>query len=119
MSLERDVENAGAFPPPSVPRWATQYYQSTMKLHIPSRSWELPPGVKTLAANGYEMAYLERGQGIPVVLVHGTLNDYRAWASQMDHFSADCGLRDGLRDNVIRAYPEPVNSAEPCNRGKA
>lgn len=32
------------------------------------------------------MAYLERGQGAPLVLVHGSLSDYRAWALQMEPF---------------------------------
>ncbi len=45
-----------------------------------------------MTANGYEMAHIERGRGVPVVLVHGTLNDYRTWAGQMgclsEHFRA-------------------------------
>jgi esterase len=42
-------------------------------------SWELPAGVKTLEVNGYPLAYTERGSGPTVVLVHGSLNDYRTW----------------------------------------
>lgn len=53
-----------------------------------SRSWKLPYEVKTIEVNGYEMAYLERGQGMPLVLVHGSLSDYRTWALQMEPFSA-------------------------------
>jgi pimeloyl-ACP methyl ester carboxylesterase len=48
---------------------------------------DLPPNVKTLPVDGYEMAYLERGTGVPVVLVHGTLSDYRTWSGQTDAFS--------------------------------
>lgn len=44
--------------------------------------------MKTLLVNDYEMAYLEHGQGTPVVLVHGSLNDCRAWASQMEPLGA-------------------------------
>ena len=34
---------------------------------------------KTVAVNGVELTYLERGTGTPVVLVHGQLSDYRFW----------------------------------------
>jgi pimeloyl-ACP methyl ester carboxylesterase len=30
--------------------------------------------------NGYDMAYIEVGQGPPLVCVHGTLGDFRVWA---------------------------------------
>lgn len=34
------------------------------------------------------MAYVEAGQGEPLVLVHGSLCDYRDWTLQMSAFSA-------------------------------
>jgi pimeloyl-ACP methyl ester carboxylesterase len=34
---------------------------------------------KTVAVNGVELTYIERGTGTPVVLVHGQLSDYRFW----------------------------------------
>jgi non-heme chloroperoxidase len=43
--------------------------------------------VKTIAVSGTELAYLDVGQGPPVVLVHGTISDYRWWQAQMDVFS--------------------------------
>ena len=52
-----------------------------------ARTWELPPQVKTLLVNGYEMAYLERGIGLPVILVHGSVSDYRYWMTQIRPFS--------------------------------
>ena len=46
-------------------------------------NWTIPDGVKTVNVNGYHMAYQETGTGTPVVLVHGSLSDYRAWSSQV------------------------------------
>ena len=48
-----------------------------------SPSWAIPHGVKTIVANGYPIAYQETGSGAPVVLVHGSLSDYRTWSLQV------------------------------------
>ena len=69
-------------------------------------TWALPPDVKTIQVNGYDMAFLERGTGVPVVLVHGTVSDYRWWAAQMEPF--------GERSRTIAVslrhfYPERWN----------
>jgi len=37
--------------------------------------------MQTFRVNGYDMAYLEVGQGPPLVCVHGTLGDFRTWYS--------------------------------------
>src|ERR1700689_1816416 len=37
--------------------------------------------MQTLSVNGYDMAYLEVGQGPPLVCVHGTLGDFRTWSA--------------------------------------
>ena len=42
--------------------------------------------VKTIAVGGTELAYLDVGRGPPVVMVHGTLCDYRWWQAQTDEF---------------------------------
>jgi pimeloyl-ACP methyl ester carboxylesterase len=45
---------------------------------------ELPPGVRTLRVNGYDMAYVENGSGPPLIMVHGALSDYRTWSAQVE-----------------------------------
>ncbi len=42
----------------------------------------------TMRVNDYDMAFAERGAGAALVLVHGTLCDYRHWAGQMAPFGA-------------------------------
>jgi pimeloyl-ACP methyl ester carboxylesterase len=37
--------------------------------------------MQTLRVNGYDMAYLEVGQGPPLLCVHGSLCDFRIWSS--------------------------------------
>ena len=37
---------------------------------------------------GYPLAYQEAGSGPPVLLIHGSLADYRAWAQQLPIFGA-------------------------------
>lgn len=41
--------------------------------------------LKTLDFSGYAMAYHELGNGSPLVLIHGSLGDYRSWSLQMEH----------------------------------
>ena len=45
--------------------------------------WALPAGVTALQVNDYPMAYTERGAGETIVLVHGSLSDYRYWDLQL------------------------------------
>src|SRR5258708_34148421 len=35
--------------------------------------------MQTLRVSGYDVVYLEGGQGPPLVCVHGTLGDFRTW----------------------------------------
>jgi esterase len=47
---------------------------------------ELPAGTKSLRVNGYDMAYVERGAGQPVLLIHGIFTDFRYFSGVMDAF---------------------------------
>jgi pimeloyl-ACP methyl ester carboxylesterase len=40
-----------------------------------------------LTANGLSLGYLERGAGTPVILVHGSIGDYREWSAQIGPLS--------------------------------
>lgn len=42
----------------------------------------------TLPVNGYNIAFVEQGTGIPLLLLHGSLGDYRWWTQQMQPFGA-------------------------------
>ena len=42
---------------------------------------------KKILVNGVELNYIEQGKGDPVIFVHGSLNDFRAWGSQIEPFS--------------------------------
>jgi hypothetical protein len=65
--------------------------------------WPIPDGVNTIEVNGYDMAYQETGSGIRLVLIHGSLTDYRTWKNQIPDFSKTYRtIAVGLRHH----YPE-------------
>ncbi len=43
--------------------------------------------MKRLTVNGFAMPYLDIGEGQPVVCIHGSMNDFRAWAAVMGPLS--------------------------------
>jgi non-heme chloroperoxidase len=47
----------------------------------------LAQDVKRISVNGYSVAYVEQGQGEPVIFVHGGLQDYRMWSEQLPKFA--------------------------------
>ena len=44
--------------------------------------------MKKIRVNDYDMTYLDIGQGPPLVCVHGSLNDFRAWFGVLSGLSA-------------------------------
>jgi len=63
----------------------------------------------TIEVNGTQLEYVERGQGDPVVLVHGTLDDYRYWGLQMDAFAE---TRRTISYSRRYHHPNPCNGDE-------
>ncbi|MFL6826493.1 MAG: alpha/beta fold hydrolase, partial [Bradyrhizobium sp.] len=43
---------------------------------------------KRISVDGYEIAYVEAGQGEPVIFVHGGSQDYQMWTEQLPKFGA-------------------------------
>src|SRR2546423_10964246 len=43
--------------------------------------------MKYLRVNDYDMAYIEVGQGRPLVCVHGIINDFRCWSAMLGPLS--------------------------------
>src|SRR5665811_319408 len=48
--------------------------------------------MQTLPVNGYDMAYLEVGEGPALVCVHGTLGDFRTWSAVFGPLSKERGV---------------------------
>jgi 3-oxoadipate enol-lactonase len=66
--------------------------------------------VKTLHVNGIEMAAVDRGAGLPVLLVHGFPLDHTMWNAQIDALSEDYRViapdlrgfgRSGVTDGTV------------------
>ena len=50
-------------------------------------SKEKVKSLKSVKVNGVKLHYLEEGKGTPVIFVHGGMEDYRIWESQIKPFS--------------------------------
>jgi pimeloyl-ACP methyl ester carboxylesterase len=66
-------------------------------------SWPIPSGIKWEAVNGYPMAYRDTGSGTPIILVHGSTNDYRVWDPQFNVFD---GTHRVIAVSLRHFYPE-------------
>ena len=51
--------------------------------YLPPR-WPIPADLKVIEVNQYPLSYREQGSGVPLVLVHGSICDYRIWTSQVE-----------------------------------
>lgn len=65
--------------------------------------WPVPADVSVVEINGYPIAYQDTGSGAPVVLVHGSLNDYRSWINQVADFNRDHRV---LAPSLRHYFPE-------------
>jgi non-heme chloroperoxidase len=79
----------------------------------PSTPHDLP--TRTVAIDGGELHYFQYGTGHPVIFVHGSFADYRAWFSQLPAFS------DGYQFvTYSRRYHYPnrwtADGSESCTR---
>src|SRR5262245_43911130 len=55
---------------------------------LPAQEPKLPPDVKKVAvADGVELHYVEKGKGVPVVLIHAGGADYSLWGPYVDAFA--------------------------------
>lgn len=54
-------------------------------LHAESEN--APIGVKGLDIDGYNLEYVDTGDGEPIVFVHGAISDYRTWAAYLQPIS--------------------------------
>jgi esterase len=87
----------------SIPIIALLTCMAPAKSEPANPKWPIPDGVKWIEVNGYPMSYQDNGEGVPIVLVHGAVNDYRVWAGTIP------ALRSSLRVinvSLRHFYPE-------------
>lgn len=86
-----------------------------MCLGVPS-NMTLAQDLKRIAVDGYELAYVEQGQGEPVIFVHGGLQDYRMWSEQLPkfalHYRAIAYSRRNNYPNVVSPEGTPDGAAD-------
>ena len=60
---------------------------AVLPLLLPAQKTTGQTSLKEVRVNGVELHYVDQGSGVPVVFVHGGLEDYRAWQGQVEAFS--------------------------------
>ena len=64
--------------------------------------------MQELSLNGIDLAYIERGQGQPVLFVHGGIGDYRYWERQVEAFGSRYrAIAVSCRGHWPNRKPEP------------
>lgn len=66
--------------------------------------WPIPSDANWVEVNGYPMTYQDAGQGAPIVLLHGSIMDYRTWRPSVT------GLAPRFRviaPSLRHYFPEP------------
>lgn len=67
--------------------------------------------LQQVRVNDVTLNYVERGTGVPVVFVHGTLGDYRTWDGQMAPFAASYrAIAYSRRYHYPNAWPQEASS---------
>ena len=59
--------------------------------------------IKTVMINDYQMAYIEQGLGEPLLLIHGSLSDYRTWLKHLNDLSEN---NQTIAVSLRHYYPE-------------
>jgi pimeloyl-ACP methyl ester carboxylesterase len=67
----------------------TRYFRfcAALALALVGAQADAQTSAQVVRANGVELHYIEKGAGVPVIFVHGGLEDYRAWGDQVEAFS--------------------------------
>jgi hypothetical protein len=73
----------------------------------------------TLRVNGYDMAFAERGTGALLLLVHGTLCDYRHWTGQMKPFGAHYAQSPSVSGIAGQKNGTAMAMISPCSNTRA
>ena len=71
-----------------------------------SPPWSIPNDAEWLEVNGYPMTYRDSGNGPTVVLVHGSIVDYRIWEPTVAGLSSRFRV---IAPSLRHYFPEPWN----------